>query len=107
MAEIVITEFMDESAVERLRSRQDTLYDPSLVDKPEELHAQVAGARALIVRNRTQVRGDLLGAAGRLSCVGRLGVGLDNIDVEACKARAIALVRTYSATERSFAPVAG
>jgi (S)-sulfolactate dehydrogenase len=103
MAEIVITEFMDESAVERLRSRQDTLYDPSLVDKPEELHAQVAGARALIVRNRTQVRGDLLGAAGRLSCVGRLGVGLDNIDVEACKARGIAVYPATGANDLSVA----
>ncbi len=103
MAEIVITEFMDESPVERLRSRHDTLYDPSLVDKPEELNAQVEGARALIVRNRTQVRGDLLGAAGRLSCVGRLGVGLDNIDVEACKERGIAVYPAIGANDLSVA----
>jgi (S)-sulfolactate dehydrogenase len=43
----------------------------------------------LIVRNRTQVRGVLLEAAPRLKVVGRLGVGLDNIDLEACKARGI------------------
>ena len=42
-------------------------------------------AAAWIVRNRTQVRGALLAAAARLSVVGRLGVGLDNIDVVACE----------------------
>ena len=89
MADIVISEFMDGAAVARLKSRFDTLYDDTLVDRPDELARLVAPARALIVRNRTQVRGDLLAAAEKLECVGRLGVGLDNIDVEACRARGI------------------
>ena len=49
-----------------------------------------ADCRALLVRNRTQVRGALLEAAPKLVVVGRLGVGLDNIDLEACKARGVA-----------------
>lgn len=79
MAEIVISEFMDEAAVADLRASFDVLYDKTLVDRPEELAAAAAGCRALIVRNRTQVRGALLEGA-RLRAVGRLGVGLDNID---------------------------
>jgi (S)-sulfolactate dehydrogenase len=91
MADIVICEFMDEAAVARLTARFDTLYDPKLVDQPERLAEAVRPARALIVRNRTQVRGALLESAGSLKVVGRLGVGLDNIDMEACAARGIAV----------------
>jgi (S)-sulfolactate dehydrogenase len=47
------------------------------------------------VRNRTQVRAALLDAAPDLACVGRLGVGLDNIDVAACEGRGVAV---YPAT---------
>jgi len=80
MPDIVITEFMDTAAADRLSGAYDVINDPGLVDRPDELLRVVSEARALIVRNRTQVRGDLLAAAGRLTCVGRLGVGLDNID---------------------------
>lgn len=52
MAEIVISEFMDEAAVADLRASFDVLYDKTLVDRPEELAAAAAGCRALIVRNR-------------------------------------------------------
>jgi len=48
-----------------------------------------ANVPALIVRNQTQVRGALLEQATQLKVVGRLGVGLDNIDMDACQARGI------------------
>lgn len=91
MHDIVITEFMDEAAIERLRSRYSVLADPALVDRPEEIAAALAQARVLIVRNRTKVDGALLAAGPKLECVGRLGVGLDNIDLEACASRGIAV----------------
>ncbi len=89
MADIVITEFMDEAAVDVLRHDFDVLYDPELVDRPADLEAALAEARALIVRNRTRVTAGLLEAAPRLRAVGRLGVGLDNIDLDACAARSV------------------
>ena len=55
MAEIVISEFMDETAIREGLARFDALYDPALVDRPADLTAAVADARALIVRNRTLV----------------------------------------------------
>ncbi|MGB5670095.1 MAG: 3-phosphoglycerate dehydrogenase, partial [Sedimenticolaceae bacterium] len=91
MSDVVISEFMDQSAVDDLAGQFDVLYDPNLVDRVDDLAAAVVDARALIVRNRTQVRGALLEAAGALQVVGRLGVGLDNIDLEACKQRAVAV----------------
>lgn len=89
MPDIVITEFMDAPAVEALRAKRDTLYDPALVDDTPRLLATVAEARALVVRNRTQVTAAVLDAAPKLVVVGRLGVGLDNIDLAACGARAV------------------
>src|SRR5487761_2186871 len=77
---------MDQAAIDAGFAGRDVLYDPALVDQPERLRTAVADCRALIVRNRTQVRGELLKSAGRLKVVGRLGVGLDNIDLAACAA---------------------
>jgi (S)-sulfolactate dehydrogenase len=103
MPEIVISEFMDEAAIHASFTGRDVLYDPKLVDDPARLAAAVRDARALIVRNRTQVRGALLDAATRLQVVGRLGVGLDNIDVPACEARGIAVYPATGANDLSVA----
>jgi (S)-sulfolactate dehydrogenase len=103
LAEIVVTEFMDEAAVAALRADFSVRYDPGLVDRPDDLVGAVARARGLIVRNRTQVRGALLAGASRLRAVGRLGVGLDNIDVEACQARGIAVLPAIGANEIAVA----
>jgi (S)-sulfolactate dehydrogenase len=98
---ILITEFMDEAWVDWLRERTEVEYQPDLPDFPEELAQKAQMAQALIVRNRTQVRGDLLYAG--FSCVGRLGVGLDNIDVAECKARDIAVFPATGANTLSVA----
>jgi (S)-sulfolactate dehydrogenase len=103
MPDIVITEFMDVAAVARLKARHETIYDPGLVDRPDELLTLIKSARALIVRNRTQVRGVLIDTAPRLRCVGRLGVGLDNIDVVACRANGIAVFPATGANDLSVA----
>jgi phosphoglycerate dehydrogenase-like enzyme len=100
---IVISEFMDEEAVREGLKDFHVIYDPQLVDQPEALMRAVADAEALIVRNRTQVRGALLDAAVKLKVIGRLGVGLDNIDVEACKARSIAVYPATGANDVSVA----
>ena len=103
MADIVISEFMDQSAVDGLADEFDVLYDPNLVDRADDLAAAVADARALIVRNRTQVSGALLAAARTLQVVGRLGVGLDNIDLEVCKQRSIAVHPATGANDAAVA----
>ncbi len=103
MTDVVITEFMDEAAVSQLAGRFRIHYDPGLADKPELLAEFAAGARALIVRNRTQVRGALLAGAGKLVCVGRLGAGLDNIDTAACAARGIVVYPATGANDLSVA----
>ena len=100
---ILITEFMDEAAVDRLRAAHPVTYDPGLAGRPADIPALLPGVRALIVRNRTQVRGALLAAGRDLACVGRLGVGLDNIDTSACAERGIAVYPAVGANTLSVA----
>jgi (S)-sulfolactate dehydrogenase len=103
MARIVVTEFIDERVLPALRAAHDVVYDAKLVDDPARLLREAAGAEALIVRNRTQVRGDLLAALGRCRVVGRLGVGLDNIDVAGCEARGMTVIPATGANALSVA----
>ncbi len=103
MASIIISEFMDEAAVRDGFKGHEVVYDPDLVDDPARLAGLVAQAQALVVRNRTQVRGALLAGAHALKVIGRLGVGLDNIDVAACKARAIAVCPATGANDVAVA----
>lgn len=103
MADIVISEFMDEAAIDTLSDRFEVHYDPGLVDRPGDLSELMAEAKALIVRNRTQVTGALLEAAPDLQCVGRLGVGLDNIDLAECEARGVAVYPAAGANNISVA----
>ncbi|WP_431098058.1 hydroxyacid dehydrogenase [Polaromonas aquatica] len=102
-ARIVICEFMDERAVAQLGAAHDVLYDPQLVGDAARLRAEAGQADVLIVRNLTQVRGELLAAMARCKVVGRLGVGLDNIDLAACEARGIKVIPASGANALSVA----
>ena len=102
-ARIVISEFMDAPAVAALGQRFAVDYRPTLVDDVAALEAAVAHAEGWIVRNRTQVRGRLLEAAVRLRVVGRLGTGLDNIDVGVCERRRIQVIPATGANAESVA----
>lgn len=100
---IIISEFMDGAAVGQLREGFDVIYDPNLVDQPDALHRAVAAADALIVRNRTRVEEKLLAAAGLLKVIGRLGVGLDNIDLQRCTERNIEVIPAVGANSQAVA----
>ena len=100
---ILITEFMDEDAVSMLQERFDVTYAPDLADRQTDIPGLMSGVRGLIVRNRTQVTTELLDAGGDVECVGRLGVGLDNIDLEACAARDVTVYPATGANNLSVA----
>lgn len=103
MKKIVISEFMNLPAVESLKQKFDVVYDPALVDDAARLLALVQDADALVVRNRTQVRGELLAACRKATVIGRLGVGLDNIDVPACEARGMKVIPATGANALAVA----
>ena len=103
MPDILITEMMDRRAVDELCKDFDAVYDKNLVDNRERLKALLPGCRALIVRNRTQVNASLLDAGKDLVIIGRLGVGLDNIDVPLCEERGIRVAPATGANSISVA----
>ena len=74
----------------------------------DNLVAEIADAQALIVRSATKVTSELLDKAPNLRCVGRAGVGVDNIDLEAATKRGIIVMSTpggnaVSVAEHTFA----
>lgn len=75
---------------------------------PEELIATIPGAAALIIRSSTQVTDEVLAAGTDLVMVGRAGIGLDNVDLEAATRRGVMVVNapqsnTLSAAEHTMA----
>ncbi|MEM7268824.1 MAG: hydroxyacid dehydrogenase [Pseudomonadota bacterium] len=100
---IVISEFLNEAALSGFPDTWSVHYDPLLVDDRSAFLELLSGADALIVRNRTQVNEELLAAAPALKAVGRLGVGLDNIDMAACAAKDVAVHPATGANTLSVA----
>jgi (S)-sulfolactate dehydrogenase len=103
MPRILITEFMDGRAVDELRHLFDVQYDAEMFQRPEALAGAVQDCDALIVRNRTQVDAKLIAGASCLRVVGRLGVGLDNIDVAACETRGVEVIPARGANALAVA----
>lgn len=103
MADIVISEFMDEGIITEAFEGLDVLYDKNLVHDRQALLAELGESRALIVRNQTQVDEKLLQAAGKLQVIGRLGVGLDNFNLQACDAHKVKVCPASGTNDLSVA----
>lgn len=83
---VLVTELMWNDGMEELkRNGYSVDYDMELGRKRKELLELAPNYDALIVRNETKVDPELLDAAKNAKVIGRLGVGLDNIDLEAAK----------------------
>ena len=85
MKKILITEFMATKSVEILKKNFDITVDQELSKNHDKLKLSIKNFDVLIVRNKTQVNREILEIASNLKFIGRLGVGLDNIDTEYCK----------------------
>lgn len=75
---------------------------------PKELEEKIKDYDALIVRSATKVTEDIIKAADRLKVIGRAGVGIDNVDVEAATKKGIVVMNsptgnTISAAEHALA----
>jgi D-3-phosphoglycerate dehydrogenase len=101
---IVITELIWPIGIELLEKRNDlVVYDPELWKDGNRLAYELKDADALIVRNQTQVNEKLLQLGTRLKVIGRLGVGLDNIDLKSAGDRNIPVVIGKNANATSVA----
>ena len=86
---VVVSEFIAPEGVARLAVAVELVADATLVTDRERLLEAVAEADGLVVRDRTMVDRELLDAAPHLRTVGRLGVGTDNLDLEALEQRGV------------------
>ncbi|GAB3055712.1 hydroxyacid dehydrogenase [Virgibacillus ainsalahensis] len=101
---VLVTELMWEDGIEALRRNGYTVdYDMELSRKRDELLQLVPSYDALIVRNETNVDPELLDAAKKARVIGRLGVGLDNINLDAAKKRNIPVISARNANATSVA----
>ena len=89
MKNILITEFMNEDSVNLLKKNFNVNYDKTMFESEEKIKKEIFNCEAIIVRNKTQLQKSILDNALNLKFVGRLGVGLDNIDKEYCKKKNI------------------
>ncbi len=92
---VVVAEKISSSAIDLLREPRWTIVTPDQVEG--KLAAQLQSADALIVRSAVQVDADLLEHARKLRVIGRAGVGVDNIDLDAATRKGIAVMNTPGA----------
>lgn len=97
---IVISDDLEAGAVENIKKAGKVVY------KPADLDAELKDAEVLVVRSATKVTKEMLGKAPKLKVVFRAGVGVDNIDVEACRARGIKVLNTPQASTNAVAELA-
>lgn len=95
-----MTEDVDAAAVAWLGERCEVAL--CAADEPE-FPDSLTRAVGLVVRTYTRVDAELLSRAPRLRVVGRAGVGLDNIDVAACRSRGVEVVHTPDANTQAVA----
>jgi D-3-phosphoglycerate dehydrogenase len=92
---IVIAEKISASAVDQLREPGWVVLTADQLDG--KLTAELESADALIVRSAVQADAALLAHAGKLRVIGRAGVGVDNIDLDAATRQGIAVMNTPGA----------
>ncbi len=98
--DIIVTENITGPAMDELRERFDVVFEPDLWNDFSRLKSLLGEARAIIVRNQTQVTAELIAAAPKLEVIARAGAGLDNIDTVAASDAGV--VVTYAPRENSI-----
>ncbi len=96
---IIVADKISERGLALLR---DTGWD-IVVSPGAALPSEIASADGLVVRSATKVTRDLLGKAARLKVVGRAGVGVDNIDLDAATHRGVLVMNTPGGSSVSVA----
>src|SRR3989442_10886003 len=103
---VLVTESLSERGLDVLREDFQVDVRPELAK--DGLAAEIAPYDALIVRSQTHVDASVIDAAENLKVVARAGIGLDNVDVEACTRRGVLVVNApqsniVSAAEHTIA----
>src|SRR5207253_1030069 len=95
---VLVRESISDAGVDLLRSRFDVD-----VDADSELADIIGGYDAIVVRSATKLTAELIDRATNLKVIGRAGVGVDNVDVEAATRRGIVVANAPESTVVSAA----
>ncbi len=94
MIKILVSDPLSDEGLKILKEVKEFSVDVKTELKPEALKEIIKDYDALIVRSATKVTKDIIGAAAKLKVIGRAGVGLDNVDLEAATQKGIIVMNT-------------
>jgi len=94
MFRILVSDSLAEEGIEILRKVKEFKVDVKLKLPPDELKKIIKDYDALLVRSGTKVTKDVIEAADKLKVIGRAGVGIDNVDLQAASKRGIIVMNT-------------
>lgn len=101
LGKVLVTDPIAEEGQVLLRMRADVTVELALT--PAQLEQLITDFDALVVRSRTQVTAGVIAAGRRLRVIGRAGVGVDNVDLQAAHERGITVINTPTASSVSVA----
>lgn len=91
---VLISDSLSKEAVDILEKEKDLKVEVNTKLTPEDLKKVIKDYDALLVRSSTKVTKDVINAADKLKVIGRAGVGLDNVDVDAASKKGIIVINT-------------
>ncbi len=94
MIKILVSDPLSEEGLKILKEVKEFQVDVKTNLKPEQLEEIIKDYDALLVRSATKVNKDVIDAAARLKIIGRAGVGLDNVDLDAATQKGIIVMNT-------------
>ncbi len=89
---VLVCDNLSPKGIQILKNEKGLTVDIKTGMKPDELIAAVPGYNALIIRSSTRATAEVMEAGKDLKVIGRAGVGLDNVDVEAATKRGIVVM---------------
>lgn len=91
---VLVADKIAQTGIDFLRAQEDVDVVEAFGSSPEKLKELAADVDAIIVRSASDVTAEIIAAAPKLRAVGRAGVGVDNIDVEAATDRGVIVMNT-------------
>ena len=103
MFKILISDKLEKEGIDILTADARFTVDTKFGIPADELKKMIKDYDALIVRSGTQVTAEIIEAADKLKVIGRAGVGLDNVDLEAATKKGIVAMNTPAGNTTSTA----
>lgn len=99
---ILICDPIHHEAIDYLKkSAVDVIYLPEIT--PDQLIKKIAGFEALVVRGRTKITSEVIQQGINLKIIGRVGTGVDNIDIDEAKRKNILIINAPGANAQAVA----